>query len=46
MLELEKFGVVEMSSQEIQETEGGIFWFGAIILGICLIVAIYELINP
>jgi hypothetical protein len=45
MLNLENLGVSEMSIQEQRETEGGIFWFGAIICAICLAVAIYELVT-
>ncbi len=43
MLDLKNFGVVELNAQEVQETEGGIFWFGLIILAICLVEAFREL---
>lgn len=42
MLELENFGVVEMSSQEQIEVEGGIW--GLLLFGIGFLIG-YELIN-
>ena len=43
MLELEKFEVVEMSSEEIQEIEGGIW---PIIVAVCILGgAIYDAWN-
>lgn len=43
MLEFENLGLVEMTQLEMQETDGGIFWFGLIAVIICLAVAISQL---
>lgn len=36
-MNLEKLNVVEMNSQEIKETEGGLIWF--VVIGACLLLS-------
>ena len=42
-MNLQKLNLVELSVQEQQEVEGGIFWFGLIAVAICLAYAISQL---
>ena len=37
MLDLEKFGLVELDAQEVNEIEGGLFWIIAIAVAIVAI---------
>lgn len=44
MLELEKFGVIEMTTDEQKEVEGG--WLWAVWALVVLYIAIVDYVNP